>query len=236
MPYRDMKTRLLPLVLIGLAGLAACGRPLTQNETTVLQAMQGDDLDTSRIRFHDGLWAGKVTFQRPIRPRLTCMERIWPPSQGETVTTSPGAMTLFNRVFYREDLYRKDFMSEWPERVDLLDAMLFAHESVHVWQWQNRARTGYTPLKAAFEHGVSEDPYLFDPERDGRFLDHGYEQQGAIVEEYVCCHLLDPEAPRTARLRTMISEEMPLEGIEEALDVHEVLLPWRGVQPKGICR
>lgn len=23
--------------------------------------------------------------------------------------------------------------------------MLFAHEMTHVWQWQNRDRTGYTP-------------------------------------------------------------------------------------------
>lgn len=215
---------------------AACGRPLTGNETAFLRDIQGDQLDTGRIRFHDGLAAGSITYQRPIRPRLTCMERIWPPSQGETVTVAPGAMTVFNRVFYRDDLYREDFMAAYPERVDLLDAMLLAHEAVHVWQWQNRDRTGYSPLKALFEHGRSDDPYLFDPEQESRFLDHGYEQQGAIMEEYVCCRLLDPEAPRTARLHAMIGAEMPLSGLDAALDDPDILVPWSGMQTSGICR
>ncbi len=216
--------------------LAACGRPLTENEVSFLTAMQGPGFDGDRIRFHDGLWAGKITYQRPIRPRLTCMERMWPPSRGETVTVSPGAMTLFRHVFYREDLYRDDFVPEYPERIDLADAMLLAHEATHVWQWENRARTGYSPLKAAREHRVSEDPYLFDPGNSARVLDHRYEQQGAIVEEYVCCHVLDPEAPPTARLREMISAEMPVTGLEAVLDDPEVLVPWRGIQPEGICR
>ncbi|MGR3375112.1 hypothetical protein [Salipiger abyssi] len=224
------------LLLLLCLTLAACGRPLTQNERAFLSAVQGDQVDTSRVRFHDGLAAGSVTYQRPIRPRLTCMERIWPPSRGETVTVSPGAMTLFNRVFYRKDLYREDYMPHYPKRVDLLDTMLLAHEMVHVWQWQNRDRTGYSPLKAATEHGRSDDPYLFDPDSSARFLDHGYEQQGAIMEEYVCCHILDPEAPRTARLREMIGAEMPVARLDAALRDPEVLVPWAGIQSEGICR
>ncbi|MBN8187148.1 hypothetical protein JF540_10630 [Salipiger thiooxidans] len=231
-----MRTLVLAPLLVLCLILSACGRPLSENETAFLKAMQGDQLDTRRVRFHDGLWAGSITYQRPIRPRLTCMERVWPPSQGETVTVSPGAMTIFNRVFYRDDLYREDFVPDYPQRVDLLDAMLLAHEMVHVWQWQHRDRTGYTPLKAALEHGVSEDPYLFEPDKPGRFLDHGYEQQGAIVEEYVCCHMLDPDAPRTSRLRKMIAAELPVDGLERALDNPEVMVPWAGIQQKNICR
>ncbi|MCR8547373.1 hypothetical protein M4578_06010 [Salipiger sp. P9] len=224
------------LLLLALLLLTACGRPLTPNETAFLTAIQGDQLDPARVRFHNGLAAGSITFRRPIRPRLTCMERIWPPSRGETITVAPGAMTLFNRVFYRKDLYRDDFMASYPTRVDLLDAMLMAHEMVHVWQWQNRRRTGYSPLKAATEHGRSADPYLFDPDSKAQFLDHGYEQQGAIVEEYVCCHILDPEAPRTGRLRDMIGAEMPVERLDAALKAPEVLVPWAGIQKQGICR
>lgn len=223
-------------ILLALLLLASCGRSLTPNETAFLGAIQGDGLDTSRMRFHDGLALGSVTYQRPIRPRLTCMERIWPPSQGETVTVSPGAMTVFQRVFYRKDLYRRDFMPDYPKRIDLLDAMLLAHEATHVWQWQNRERTGYSPLKAMTEHGRSSDPYLFDPDATSRFLDHGYEQQGAIVEEYVCCHVLDPGAPRTQRLRAMIGAEMPIARLDAALDAPEVVVPWRGIQREGICR
>ena len=86
-----------------------------------------------------------------------------------------------------------------------------------------RARTGPTA-------------YLFDSAAKPAFLDFGFEQQASIVEEYVCCHVLDPEAPRTARLREMISAEMPVAGLEAVLDDPEVLVPWRGIQPEGICR
>ena len=139
-------------------------------------------------------------------------------------------------MLFDKDWYLEDYLPDHPDRIGLIAAMLLAHEATHVWQWENRARTGYSPLKAAREHRVSEDPYLFDPGNSARFLDHGYEQQGAIVEEYVCCHVLDPEAPRTARLREMISAEMPVTGLEAVLDDPEVLVPWRGIQPEGICR
>ncbi|MCA0993956.1 hypothetical protein [Alloyangia pacifica] len=230
---RRLTKSLLCLVL--LLGLAACGRPLTPNEVAFLQAMQGPQINTGKVRFHDGLASKAVTFERPVRPRLTCMERIWPPSKGGTVTVSPAALTLFNHIFYREDVYLDDYMASYPERLNLYGAMLFAHEMTHVWQWQNRARTGYTPLKAATEHQVSADPYLFDPEGNASFLSHGYEQQGAIVEEYVCCQVLDPSAPRTSRLRAMISKEMPIGGLDEILDKADVIIPWKGAETRNIC-
>jgi hypothetical protein len=224
----------LALFLLLLAG---CGRPLTPNETDFARALHGTTIAPDRVRFRNGHFAGAVTYRRPVRPRRTCQERIWPPSRGETVTVSPGATTIFNRVLYRRDLYRRDFLAGWPARIDLADAMLFAHEMTHVWQWQNRARTGYHPLKALNEHATSRDPYLFDPEgRAVRFSDFGYEQQGAIVEEFVCCLLLDPEAPRTDRLRDLISAEMPLGPLERRVAGAEVRLPWSGAEPDGICR
>ena len=127
-------------------------------------------------------------------------------------------------------------MPGWPDRIDLYDAMLFAHESVHAWQWQNRDRTGYTPLKALREHSNSADPYLFDDSTERSFLDYGFEQQGSIVEEYVCCHLLDPDAPRTRRLRDMIAQHMPVDGLEDAIDRPLIRMPWKGATPEGICR
>ena len=111
--------------------------------------------------------------------------------------------------------------------------MLFAHEMTHVWQWQNRDITGYHPLKAASEHSAP-DPYLFDLENSPKFLDYGFEQQGAIVEEFVCCRALAPQAARTKRLHTMISQSMPLSALPEERE-HSVLLPWDGVQVNGIC-
>ena len=39
-----------------------------------------------------------------------------------------------------------------PRSINALsEAMLLAHEMTHVWQWQNRKRTGYHPLRAAAE-------------------------------------------------------------------------------------
>ena len=113
--------------------------------------------------------------------------------------------------------------------------MLFAHELTHVWQWQNRTETGYTPLRAAFEHDGARDPYLFDIGNAASFADFGFEQQGAIVEEYVCCRALDPTAPRTARLHALISEQMPVAPLPQSRPF-AVGLPWKGVQLQGICR
>ncbi|SMX30130.1 hypothetical protein TRP8649_04270 [Pelagimonas phthalicica] len=224
-------------LILSLLVLAACGRPLAPSETAYLQAIHGDQLDTGKMRIVDGHFAGSVTYQIPVRPRTTCQERIWPPqTKAKTVTVSPAATVLFNKTLYRKDLYSQDFMAGWPEQIDLFYAMLLAHEATHVWQWQNRARTGYHPLKALREHANSADPYLFDPDNTKSFLDYGYEQQGSIVEEYVCCRLLDPKAPRTARLRAMIAKEMPIDGLDRALGPGRVRLPWAGVQTEGICR
>ncbi len=78
------------------------------------------------------------------------------------------------------------------------------------------------------------DPYLFDFDRDPQFLDFGYEQQGAIVEEYVCCRALDPTGARTIRLHAMIGEVMPLAPLTQSRQ-HDVRLPWDGVELDGIC-
>lgn len=224
---------LLTLLLI----LAACGRPLTPTETQYLAAIQGPEVDTSKIRIVDGHFAGAVTYQIPVRPRTTCQERIWPPiTEEQTVTVAPAATVFFNKILVRKDIYRPDFLKGYPESIDLYDAMLFAHEATHVWQWQNRKHTRYHPLKALTEHMGSADPYLFDPDNTTKFLDYGYEQQGSIVEEYVCCRLLDPDAPRTARLRTMIGAEMPVDRLDRAISGPRLTLPWRGVQTKDICR
>ncbi|KMK65765.1 hypothetical protein [Puniceibacterium sp. IMCC21224] len=227
-----MRCALLFVLLI----LTACGRPLTPNEVRFLHAMHGPALNPDQVRLVRGHPAAAITTTRPVRPRLTCQERLYPPSKGETVTVAPGATTLFGTVLFRKDLYRDDFVPGFPDRIDVADAMLLAHEMTHVWQWQNRALTGYHPLKAVSEHGASADPYLFDPDSPGRFLDYGYEQQGAVVEEYVCCQLLDPEAPRTERLRAMITEAMPMTRLDAVLGNPAVRLPWRGAARRGICR
>jgi len=225
-----------PMRLITIAlvlSLAACGRPLTTGEAALLSQLYGESFATDRARLHNGALVGSVTFKRKKRPRLTCRERIFPEGRDEIVTTSPAAVALFNHVFFAKPFFSKDYMHGYPESMSLYAAMLFSHEATHIWQWQNRATTGYHPLKAAAEHAAVDDPYLFNVSTENRFLDYPYEQQASLVEEYVCCTSLDPEAPRTKRLHIMLSEAFPL------TDLHipqEVSLPWDGAETRNICR
>jgi len=215
--------------------LLSCGRPLTPHEMAFAAALHGPNLDPAKVRFHDGHWANNYTFRRPVRPRLTCSERIFPPQQPGIVTTTAGAITLFGHVFYRKDLYANDFLGGYPQKMSLFHAMLFAHEMTHVWQWQNRKTTKYHPLKAAQEHTPGGDPYLFDLKTDARFSDYAYEQQGAIVEEFVCCRALDPTAPRTRRLGAMLEQAFGTNALHSTLPRPEAILPWQGAAIKGIC-
>ena len=214
--------------------LTACGRPLTDTEIAFARTIHGDELDVERVRLVDGAPTRAVTFRRAARPRTTCRARLLPPITDEVVTSKPAAVALYNRVLFDRDWYLDDYLPDYPDRIGLVAAMLLAHELTHVWQWQNRRETGYTPLRAAFEHGGASDPYLFDLETNSRFEDYGYEQQGTIVEEFVCCRALDPGAPRTARLHTLISQAMPVQQLPQSRP-YAVGLPWEGVEIDGIC-
>lgn len=221
------------LGVLTLLLLATCGRPLTDGERAFAFLVHGPTLDTATVRLHDGL-APAPPRTVPVRPFLACRDRIWPPPPGPIYQGVTSAMAIFQSIHFHDRWYRDDFMAEWPEQLDLAAALLFAHEMVHVWQWQNRAVTGYHPLKAALEHAGSPDPYLFDTTTTGTFLDYGYEQQAAILEELVCCQALAPKAPRTARLRAMLEPwfALPPEGRPLA---NEVWLPWAGADLTGIC-
>lgn len=228
--------------LLILLLMASCGRPLTDTEKAFATSILGDQLDVDRVRLIKGSLVGSVTFTRKLRPRLSCRERILPPApagKNETVTVSPAAVTLFNRVYFTPDWYTENYQPDYPERLHLIAAMLFAHEMTHVWQWQNRARTGYHPLRAAAEHGRSDDPYLFDLNEVQNevpdFLSYGYEQQGSIVEEYVCCRALDPNAARTKRLHAMLAQTFPVSTLPGVWKDSKIQLPWKGVTIKGIC-
>ena len=222
--------RALFLVLL----VAACGRPLTENERAFLGGIHGETLNMDRVRFVDGAPTRAVTFRRKPRPRTTCRELILPPVTEAVVTTKPAAVALYNTILYDKDWFLEDYLPEYPDTVGLIAAMLFAHEVTHIWQWQNRALTGYSPLKAASEHGGGRDPYLFDAEGARDFLSFAYEQQASIVEEYVCCRALDPEGARTARLHALIGQVMPVEPLPQSREWN-VRLPWDGVEVRGIC-
>lgn len=225
---------MMRLLLLVFLLLSACGRPLTLNEVAFADTLFGEQIDTRKVRFVDGHMANSYTMQYRARPRVTCTERIYPPTDKTTITTSPAAITLFNKIFYRDDLFLPDYGYAVQGRGNLYALMLFAHEMTHVWQWQNRGRTGYHPLKAAQEHKPGHDPYLFELGSQPDFLSFPYEQQASIVEEYVCCRALAPKAARTKRLHEMLGRAMPVAQLSRIAPNH-AFVPWKDVQTNGIC-
>ena len=132
------------LILLSILVLASCSaRPLTEGETAFANQINEGSLDVDRIRLVDGAILGEVTYTRQKRPRLACRERIFPEPKIETVTVSPAAFVLFNRVYFAQDWYLSDYLPDYDEQMYLMEAMLFAHEMAHIWQWQNRDKTGY---------------------------------------------------------------------------------------------
>ncbi len=223
------------VMLVALFLLASCSRPLTETERAFTDTIQGKSLNIDRVRLVDGAPVLPITYYREARPRLACRDRILPPAEEGLVTSTPAAVALFNRVYFSRDWYLENYMSGFPDEMNLIAAMLLAHELTHVWQWQNRETTGYHPLRAAAEHGGRKDPYLFDLETSPDFLSYGFEQQGAIVEEYVCCRALDPQAARTQRLHDMLGVHFDLSPLPEKGRERDVALPWRGAEINGIC-
>ena len=221
-----MRAALILLLLI-----AACGRPLTPTEARFAAELHGGQINAGAVRLHK-VPVGFVSRTYPTRPQVACRERIQPPPQRATFEATTAGVVLGNQALVDPDWFLDDYLVGYPERIDLIAAMFFAHEMTHVWQWQNRARTGYSPLRAAAEHVPGADPYLFDPEARLGFLDFGYEQQAAIVEEYVCCRTLAPEGARTERLAALLRQAMPLQS---ALPPDEVILPWAEADLSGIC-
>lgn len=226
---------IMRILLLLVLFIASCGRPLTEAERAFAADIHGPTLDYDRVRLHDGAPTRAVTFKRKPRPRTTCRELIFPPNPPEEkiVTSKPAAVAIYNRVLFDKDWFLDDYLPEYPDRIGLVAAMLLSHELTHVWQWQNRKLTGYTPLKAATEHQRSDDPYLFNL-TDRQFLEFGYEQQGSIVEEMVCCRALNPTGARTQRLHALVSQVMPVAALPQS-PAYDVGLPWDGVDLARIC-
>ncbi len=222
---------LLPLLLL------ACARPLTPSEAAFAKNLLGDDLQTQSIRLAPFTALTTISQRRPPRPRVACRERIWPAptvTKG-TVETFTAAFVTFNRLNIADTLFEPDYLPAFPDQLSLPAAMFIGHELTHVWQWQNRATTGYSPLKAAGEHRPGTDPYLLDLASNPAFLDFPFEQQASIVEEFICCTALDPKGGRTARLRDMLRPFFPADALAGRLENVAISVPWQGVKRRGIC-
>lgn len=223
--------RAILLVLL----LVSCGRVLTPNERHLVAGVMGDSLDPAPVRLVEVGVIGSFTQTYPVRPQVTCRERIAPPPDGPTFQTRTAGVVAWETVLTNPDWTAPDYLPGYPEEMNLVAAMFFTHEMVHVWQWQKRAVTGYSPLRGASEHKPGADPYLIDSTDETAFLDLGYEQQAALVEEFVCCRTLAPEGARTLRLWERLRAVMPVAHPSEAPRPIRVT----GVHPQadltGIC-
>ena len=60
--------------------------------------------------------------------------------------------------------------------------------------------------------------YWFTAARDAEFLTFGYEQQGAIVQDFVCYALFDAEDPKRDELAALLRPVLPVDGFLAALE------------------
>jgi hypothetical protein len=201
-----------------LALLAACARPLTPNETRAAEALFGDTLDAETVTVRAGVGLLPLPREPKPDPDAEAPAAIKPPpglcdrKQGtRRVWRWPAAFVLQNEVFFSYDFYPHDAFRGFPRSAPYPASVIMAHELVHVWQWQNRAHTGYTPTRAAGETVANIDPYWFNVDRTAEFFSLGYEQQGAMVQDFVCYAMFDSNIPKVEELASILRPVLPVD-------------------------
>lgn len=208
-------------IITSLVLLSACARPLTDNEDAFAGALFGDSLDRDAVTIRVGI--GLMPLPRPKPP--VAAEDAPPPRQipaGFCTRTPqprqgirwPAAFVLWNDVFFNRKYYAPDTFAGWPNTVPVPQFLIMSHELVHVWQWQNRATTDYRPSTSAAESGEGIDPYYWEAEAERNFLSYGFEQQAAMVEDYICYRLFEKDNPRLDKLHAIINPTLPLADLE----------------------
>ncbi len=217
--------RAFRLCLVTLVALTGCARGLAPDEQAFATALFGDSLDVQPIVVQAGLGLTPLPSPEPIDPDAPparalpegVCDRVPSPRQGFQL---PAGAVLWNQVFLKRDFYRADMMQGWPRAVPVPHVLLMTHELVHVWQWQNRSRTDYDPATSGGESVASLDPYFYTPDADRAFLAYGFEQQAAMIEDYVCYTLFDPTSPRRKDLFDLINPVLPLDRFNAQLGRH----------------
>ena len=196
--------------------LSACSRPLTDAEVEFAQDLFGSSLNTESVRVSHGLGLTPppVVLERK-RTRVVPTEKACLRTPQPRGAQPPRAFALRNGMFFSNELYSDDMILEWPERLRVPQALIFAHELTHVWQYQNRASTGYSAWRAVAESIRLADPYYSEGKE--QFFKFGFEQQAAIIEDYVCFAFANPNHPRRAELRAILAPVLPIDEFDAAL-------------------
>ncbi|MCK8464216.1 hypothetical protein MUY35_10175 [Aliiroseovarius sp. S1339] len=212
------------ILAAAVATMSGCARKLSTTEVELSRIVFGESLDTDKVRVRAGIGvlplpkADPIPADAPKRdarklPKGVC-DRV---PQLDRKIEFPAGFVLWNQVFLKRNLYRDDMFEGWPESLPIPHALLMMHELVHVWQWQNRDRTGYTPGQSGAESLRKGDPYYWPGREAGAYLSYGFEAQAAMVEDYMCMTLFDPTNPRRADLATLISPVLPVNRLGAAL-------------------
>ncbi len=204
---------------LALIALAACSRPLTPNEAAFARDLFGDQINLKRARIAH--FPGYVPPPRPLPEEATvlvgteraCVRERVPIGEREP----PSAFALWNLMQFDATLYANDLALQYPERVRFPTTFLLAHELTHVWQWQNRAESGYSPFWGIWEALSLTDPYFSDREDAPEFLAFGFEQQAAMITDFVCFTASNPDHPRRQELRELLLPVLPVDRFERAI-------------------
>ncbi len=206
------------VIVAAFLALGACARPLTEAEQRFAQDLFGPSLDTGAVTISQGL--GLTPPYRTVPASLTVLNGTdkacvrTPQPRG---AQPPQAFALWNRMHFDSELYSSDMARTWPKGLRFPNALILAHELTHVWQWQNRAETGYTPARAVAESWRFADPYFSGSGNGPEFYAYGYEQQAALVEDFVCFTIANPNHPRRAELRDILEPVLPVAAFEAAV-------------------
>ena len=203
-------------LIAGFIVLSACSRPLTPHEERFAQDVFGETLDTSAVRISRGLGFTPPSKLAPeevqvFSPHPEACLRVPRPASDRP---PPQAFALWNRMHFGGELYSGEMAAPWPYALRFPNAMILAHELTHVWQWQNREITGYTPFRAATESWTSGDPYFWETGERPVFLSFGFEQQASIVEDYLCFTFANPNHPQRAELQKLLAPLFPVVNID----------------------
>ncbi len=213
---RVMKISVWRFAPLALLACAACSRALTPAEDEMAKALFGPTLDTSEVRVAQGLGIAP-----PPDTRVASVTRVVGTEQACIRTPQPRgaqppqAFAFQNRIHFENGLYSSDLALGWPSRLRVPQALVFAHEMAHVWQWQNRVTTGYSARRALAESMELADPYFAGPEIKS-YDEMGYEQQAALIEDYVCFAFANPEHPRRDELRQVLAAVIQIDAIDAA--------------------
>ena len=206
------------IALVFCIALAACARPLTEAEQDFARDLFGDTLDTSDVSVSQGL--GLTPPPKTVPASLTVLtgtDKACVRTPQPRGAQPPQAFALYNRLHFDSTLYSSDMALGWPLGLRFPNAIILAHELTHVWQWQNRAKTGYSPARAVAESWQFADPYYSAPGGAPVFYAFGYEQQAALVEDFVCFTIANPTHPRRAELREILEPVLPVAAFEAAV-------------------